>query len=251
MKDIHTFVILAYCESDDLEDCIKSILNQSVKSNVVIATSTKNDFIIDIASEYALGVMVIDDANNKGDIYNYALNAFDTKLVTIASQNDVYDRNYVKEILKSYKQNQDASIIFTDYYELLDDKKKKKTFKKRIKNCLMKPLKNRRFGNKKHFKKLVLKYDQVFCTSSVTYVKDEIKNNFFPSDLIYYNDWLAFIDLANIDSRFVYVDKELVGKRIINEDISLEKMNESILIYRKLWPVWLVDYICKRRSEKS
>ena len=27
----HTFVILAYLESDDLEDCIKSVLKQSVK----------------------------------------------------------------------------------------------------------------------------------------------------------------------------------------------------------------------------
>ena len=49
MKIIHTFVILAYKESDDLEDCIKSVLKQSVKSNVVIATSTPNDFITDLA----------------------------------------------------------------------------------------------------------------------------------------------------------------------------------------------------------
>ena len=40
---LHTFVILAHNESDDLEECIKSVINQSVKSNVVVATSTPND----------------------------------------------------------------------------------------------------------------------------------------------------------------------------------------------------------------
>ena len=44
-KNIHTFVVLAYKESTYLEDCINSVLNQSVKTNVVIATSTPNEFI--------------------------------------------------------------------------------------------------------------------------------------------------------------------------------------------------------------
>ena len=49
MNDEHTFVILAYKESKYLEDCIKSVTNQSVKSNVVIATTTDNDYIISSA----------------------------------------------------------------------------------------------------------------------------------------------------------------------------------------------------------
>ena len=42
---LHTFVVLAYKESIYLETCIKSVLNQKYKSDVVIATSTPNDFI--------------------------------------------------------------------------------------------------------------------------------------------------------------------------------------------------------------
>ena len=41
----HTFVVLAYKESRYLETCIQSVLNQEFKSNVVIATSTRNAFI--------------------------------------------------------------------------------------------------------------------------------------------------------------------------------------------------------------
>ena len=74
----HTFVILAYNISDDLEECIKSVINQSVKSNIVIATSTPNDYIIDLASEYSLGVMVNKEKSNKGRDYNFAIKSFDT-----------------------------------------------------------------------------------------------------------------------------------------------------------------------------
>ena len=101
----HTFIILAYKESDDLEECIKSVLTQSVKSNVLITTSTPNDYIMDLASSYSLGVMVNDAKSNKGSDYNFSLNTIDSELITIAHQDDLYNRNYTKEILKSYKEN--------------------------------------------------------------------------------------------------------------------------------------------------
>ena len=98
----HTFVILAYHESDDLEECIKSVLKQSVKSNVLIATSTPNDYIMDLASQYSLGVMVNKEESNKGSDYNFAIKTMDSELITIAHQDDLYNRNYTKEILKKY-----------------------------------------------------------------------------------------------------------------------------------------------------
>ena len=89
----HTFVILAYKESDDLEECIKSIINQSVKSNILITTSTPNDYIMDLASNYSLGVMVNEAKSNKGNDYNFALNTIDSELITLAHQDDLYNRN--------------------------------------------------------------------------------------------------------------------------------------------------------------
>lgn len=47
----HTFVVLAYKESEYLEECIKSVLNQSVKTKVVIATSTPNEYITMLAKK--------------------------------------------------------------------------------------------------------------------------------------------------------------------------------------------------------
>ena len=51
---MHTFVVLAYKESSYLEECIKSVLNQKYPSKVVIATSTPNQYIENIADKYSL-----------------------------------------------------------------------------------------------------------------------------------------------------------------------------------------------------
>lgn len=251
MKDIHTFVILAYQESDNLEDCIKSVLNQSVKSNVVIATSTKNDYIIDLASNYALGVMVNDKPSNKGKDYNYALNTFDTKLVTIAHQDDIYDRNYVKEIIDCYNKNIDISIIVTDHYLIENNKKIKSNKTMFLKRLLLKPLKYKCCQDKKYFKKLALKYGQSFCTSSVTFIKDNIDANPFPTNLIYNNDWKGFINMIDNSKRFIYLNKKLVGYRndLKKEKKSNMKIEEDKKIYKEFWPCWLIDYLYKNKKQ--
>ena len=250
MKDIHTFVILAYHENDNLEDCIKSVLNQSVKSNVVIATSTKNDYIIELASQYSLGVMVNDKASNKGSDYNYALNTFNTKLITIAHQDDIYDRNYVKEILNCYNKNNDISIIITDYYLIENSKKIKNNKTMFFKRLLLKPLKHKYCQDKKYFKKLSLKYGKSFCTSSVTFIKDNIEKDPFPTNLTYNNDWEGFLNMIDNSKRFIYLNKKLVGYRQNKEMINKKKIKEDIKIYKKLWPDWLIDYLYKKKEKK-
>ena len=42
----HTFAICAYKESPYLEECIKSLKNQTIKSNILIATSTPKELLI-------------------------------------------------------------------------------------------------------------------------------------------------------------------------------------------------------------
>ena len=50
----HTFVVCAYKESEYLKECIESLLAQTVKSRIVIATSTPNEHIRSIAGRYGL-----------------------------------------------------------------------------------------------------------------------------------------------------------------------------------------------------
>ena len=54
----HTFVVCAYKESAFLEECISSLIAQTVKSNILIATSTPCEFIESIAQKYQLSLFV-------------------------------------------------------------------------------------------------------------------------------------------------------------------------------------------------
>lgn len=247
----HTFVILAYNVSDDLEECIKSVINQSVKSNIVIATSTPNDYIFDLASEYSLGVMVNKEKSNKGRDYNFAINSFDTPLVTIAHQDDLYDRNYTKEIKKCYKKNKDATLIFTDNYEIHNDKKVTKSKKLFWIRYHLFPLKYRFFQNKKFFKLRCLRRDKYICTSSITFVKKNINDDIFPTNLKYDNDWQGLIDLAKEDTKFVYLKEKLVGYRIEEKAVNKTKIKEDDKILRSMYPNWYYEKILKKGQNKK
>ena len=48
----HTFIICAYKESQYLEECIKSVKKQTVKSNVILSTSTPNKYIEQLSQKY-------------------------------------------------------------------------------------------------------------------------------------------------------------------------------------------------------
>lgn len=244
---LHTFVILAYNESDDLEECIKSILKQSRKSIVIMATSTPSDYILDLASKYGIGLMVNNSKSNKGNDYNFAISIANTKLVTIAHQDDLYNRNYTKEIIKAYKNNFDASIIFTDNYEIEKDKmifKNKRLFRKRF---YLYPLSIKRFQNNYYFKKRSLKKEKFICTSSITFVKKNLPLDLFPTDYKYNNDWKGLLKLVELPYKFVFIKEKLVGYRIDNLSINKDKELEDQKILQDNYSNWYYNKIIKRK----
>ena len=58
----HTFVICAYKESEFLEECVESLKKQTIKSNIIMVTSTPNEHIKKIAHKYGIKLFV-----NKGE----------------------------------------------------------------------------------------------------------------------------------------------------------------------------------------
>ena len=54
----HTFVICAYKESKYLEECIESLEKQIVKSNIMMCTSTPNDYIKNMAQKYNIPLYI-------------------------------------------------------------------------------------------------------------------------------------------------------------------------------------------------
>ena len=161
-NNIHTFVVLAYKESEHLEECIKSAINQSIKTNVLIATTTDNNFIRKLAKKYKLEVIVGKHTNIGGD-FDFALNSGNTKLVTVAHQDDLYDYRYAETVISEYNKHNKASIIFTDYYEIRGKDKVYKNTNLKIKRILLMPLRLKKLSGFKFIKRLSLRFGNSVC----------------------------------------------------------------------------------------
>ena len=85
----HTFVICAYKESKYLKNCIRSLENQTVKSHILIATSTGNAYIRGLAEQYHISLYENDAPSGIATDWNFAYRQAHTKLVTIAHQDDI------------------------------------------------------------------------------------------------------------------------------------------------------------------
>ena len=114
----HTFTICAYKESPYLEDCICSLKKQTIKSNIIIATSTPNEHIKGLAEKYQIPLYINSGEGGIAQDWNYAYRQAKSKYVTIAHQDDYYKPEYLENVLKSLKAAKDPIIAFTDYGEL-------------------------------------------------------------------------------------------------------------------------------------
>ena len=119
----HTFAICAYKESSYLEKCIKSLLRQDKKSHIIMATSTPNDYIKNMSEKYNIELFVNDAKPHIASDWNFAYEKAKTKLVTIAHQDDVYDKDYLDLVIKAFNSSKNPIIAHTAYYEIRDNKK--------------------------------------------------------------------------------------------------------------------------------
>ena len=80
----HTFVICAYQESPYLEECIRSLLRQTVRSKILIATSTPTRYVLKLADWYKIAVIIHKGGSLARD-WNAALECVQTEYATLAS----------------------------------------------------------------------------------------------------------------------------------------------------------------------
>ena len=257
MKSKHTFVVLAYKESMHLEKCLNSVLNQKYPSNVIIATSTPNNFIHKLAKKYNLPIVIKKSPSNIGDDFDFALNSGETELVTIAHQDDIYDQDYSKKIVERYKKNPNGSIYFTNYYEIKGEKKETKNINLIIKNILLFPVKI--FGKYKFFRRFSLCFGCSICCPSVTFKKSVIKTPLFKTNLKCDIDWNAWEKLSKENYSFEYISQRLMGHRVHSESTTTKiiednvRTKEDLIIFKKFWPDFLAKLINKiyKNSENN
>lgn len=256
--NIHTFVVLAYKESPFLEECIKSVLNQSIKTNVVIATTTKNKYIENIAKKYDIEIIEGKHTTIGGD-FDFALSCGKTKLVTIAHQDDLYEYNYAKEIIDNYYQYKNSLIIFSDYYEIRNDSKIYSNKNLIIKRILLSSLYIKKLSSIKFMKRNALRFGCSICCPSVTFVKEKTPKQIFECDMKSDVDWYAWEKLSKLKGKFIFINKKLTGHRIDESTTTTDIINqgirtkEDLFMLKKFWPNFLAKLINKiyKKSENS
>ena len=248
----HTFVIPAYKESLYLETCIRSLLQQSVKSEIIITTSTPCLFIENMVAKYKLIYKVnLSDQTSIANDWNFALSQAKTQYVTIAHQDDVYDENYTKEFLFNLEKHPNTLIAFSDYSDVVNGTIKKQSLNKLIKHLLLFPFKLQSAYKNKFIKKLILSFGSPICCPTVMYNLEELTNFKFNNDYVVALDWFAWLQIANQDGRFLYVNKDLVKHRIHQESETTVQLNngkrtkEELTILTQIWGRFLGSIISK------
>lgn len=248
MKYSHTFAICAYHESEYLENCIRSLLAQTVKTRIIVCTSTPCAYIENMAKKYNLPYFVREGESDIQDDWNFACECAGTDLITLAHQDDQYHPRYAEFVLKEAPAYPDATIIFTDYRPL---KHYKVCYDA---NCFLRrllrvPIWNRTLAKYSFFKKISLCLGNTICCSAVTYNMKQIGGTVFTSEFKFSLDWDTFYKFAGMKGRFLYIDRPLTYFRIHSGAttnkfiISNGRRKEDIEMFEKIWPKWVAGMI--------
>ena len=244
----HTFAICAYKESRYLEECIKSILAQSVSTNCLIATSTPNKHIRSLAKKYKIPYNVRKGESDIQEDWNFAYDQAETELVTIAHQDDLYEPDYAKCILSSYDKR--VLMYNTDYVPYKDGVDTLDS-NSRIKRVLKTFTKHKTFARFRVFKVMSLAFGNSINCPSVTYNKKLLGDTVFTSDLKFGLDWDTFLKIARKKGISLYVPRKLVKYRIHDEATTKKfivdnmRQEEDLIMFCKIWPKPIAKMIMK------
>ncbi|WP_300596710.1 glycosyltransferase family A protein [Niabella sp.] len=253
----HTFVVPAYRDSPHLEHCIKSLLDQSVPTNVLIATSTPSDYIKNIAVRNAIPYFVSDAPSSIAGDWNFAMDQATTRYVTIAHQDDIYSPGFAKEVLEKLEkfQNKRPLMVFTDYGDLVNGEERKSSLNAFVKDALLLPFHLKSTIQSKFIKKAVLALGNSICCPSVTLDRQHIDGMRFSPEYTCVLDWVAWLTLAKQDGAFIFINKKLVQHRIhidsetTNQIKTGKRQQEEQAVLQSVWGRSLGRLISKLYSK--
>lgn len=243
----HTFVVCAYKESKYLSECIESLKNQAVKSNIIMATSTPNKYIKEIAEKNEIELYVNDGESGIGQDWNFGVSKTNTDYVTIAHQDDIYCKNYLEEIVKKLEEDKDFIIAFGDYREIKNGKIIPLTTNLKIKKILQKPLK--KHGDKKWAKEFALRFGTAICCPCVTINTKYTGKKPYLTNLKCDLDWETWYEFSKKEYPFLYINEELMYHRIHEESETSNlienniRLEEDLKMFKKFWPEPIAKFL--------
>ena len=251
-SDKHTFVICAYKESSFLEECIESLENQTVKSTIIMATSTPNSYIEDIARKHNIELFVNEGEKGISADWNFGISKAKTQYV--AHQDDVYRRNYTVECMHAMENDKKPLIFFTNYEELRNGEPCHSNKLLSVKRLMLFPLgigtkSCRLFSHSRFVRRRILAMGNPICCPSVTFNMSLMPDKIFTVGMKSNVDWEAWEKLSRLRGGFLYEKKPLCYHRIHQESTTTEiiadngRTEEDYQMYCKFWPKWIAGIL--------
>lgn len=250
----HTFVVCAYGESEYLEACVGSLLEQSISTNVLFATSTPNALIEEQAERCGSPVCVNAGETGIAGDWNFAVSCVETPLVTIAHQDDVYSECYAEWMLEKIGDAVRPLVYFSDYGELRDGVQVDSSELSRAKRLLLKPCKSQALQSSFFIKSRVLSLGNPICCPAVTYVLDNLEQPLFHSDFKSNLDWDAWDRFSRLEGSFVFDDRIGMYHRVhpgsetsacIVDEV---RTKEDLAMLERFWPAPIAHLINRAYS---
>ena len=262
--DDHVFVICAYKQNQYLKECIQSLKEQSCKCNIIIVTSTPNDHIQKQCSVFDIPLFINNNNNGIASDWNFAYQQMKEKrLVTIVHQDDIYESDYLCQILEKANKTENPLIFYSDYYEI---REKSDGFFKQYHNRLLDikrimnfPLRFSVLQRLKWIRRLILSFGNPICCPSVTYNKTNLPEMLFDTNFGNSCDYKAWAMISKFKGAFVYCPKRLVGHRIYKDSTTSVtianniRKKEDLEMFNEFWPKPLARFIYffYQKAEKS
>lgn len=233
-------------------------MRQTVRSHIIISTSTPCPFLNQMAEKYQLEIYTNDEPEAIGN-WNFGIQKTKTPLVTIIHQDDIYEPEYVKKILESINSSRQPLIAFSDSFEVRNGEKVYHSRLLHIKRILLFPLRAKILRGSKFVRHRSLSLGNGICCPAVTYVRPNLPEPIFVSDYKCDQDWHTWERLSKLEGDFLYVPEPLVGHRIsVGSGTSQfiedgRRRAEDLEMFKKFWPKGIANALAKlyAAAEKS
>lgn len=246
----HTFAICAYQESPFLRECIESLQGQTIKTKIIMASSTDNQHIRGLAEEYGIPLFINHGSAGIANDWNFAYHHTKTKLVTLAHQDDKYRPEYVEKMLMGINRAKHPLIYFTGYHELRNGREVSANRLLKVKRLMLLPLRIKAFHGSRFVRRRILSLGNPISCPSVTYIKEHLPATVFVPGFKSNIDWQAWEMLSKHKGEFVYEKSHLTFHRIHVESETSATINngniraqEDYEMFLKFWPKWFASFL--------
>ena len=232
---LHTFVILAFGESEYLEACIQSVMRQTVPGKMLIATSTPNNFIADLAAKYGIELKINNRSGTIGKDWNFGYSCAHTKYLTLVHQDDIYLSEFAEKCIRAAEHDQSRRplIVFNKSLVYHGEREVNISYKNILRWLFIFPFNFKRCISSPWWKRFILLFSNSISCPGVFYVKENLGNFRFDEQAKYILDWKAWYEMSRGTGSFIYVPDVLHIHRE-HEDSATSSTNSEILYQEEL-----------------